>query len=112
MFAGFKYETVPLKEIALDDKNPRIVSQAPLSTQPAILAYLYENEDLEAFIKKIVSEGKNYGAERPYVIKKGSEYVVIEGNTRIAAYKVLTGLMKPPAGYALPHISNALKTSF
>jgi hypothetical protein len=77
------------------------------------LFYLYENEDLEAFIKKIASEGRNVGAERPYVVKKGSGYVVIEGNTRIAAYKVLTGLIKPPHEYAgsVPHISNTMKNN-
>jgi hypothetical protein len=111
MFAGFKYESVPLKDIALDDRNPRIVSQKPLSGQSEILSYLYENEDLEAFVKKIASEGKNFGAERPYVVKKGSGYVVIEGNTRIAAYKLLTGLAKPPSDHAgtVPHISDSGK---
>ncbi len=45
------------------------------------------------------------------MIKKGSGYVVIEGNTRIAAYKILTGLLKPPHEYAnsVPHISEAAK---
>jgi uncharacterized membrane protein YgcG len=111
MFANFKYESVPLKDIALDDRNPRIVSQTPLSSQAEIISYLYENEDLEAFVKKIASEGKNVGAERPYVVKKGAGYIVIEGNTRIAAYKLLTGLIKPPKDYAstVPHISEAMK---
>jgi hypothetical protein len=106
MFTGFKYESVPLRDIALDDRNPRIVSQTPLCSQGEIISYLYENEDLEAFIKKIASEGKNVGAERPYIVKKGSGYVVIEGNTRIAAYKLLTGLVKPPKDFAgtVPHI--------
>lgn len=58
MFAGFKYESLPLKDISLDERNPRIVSQTPLSTQKEILSYLYENEDLEAFTKKIASEGR------------------------------------------------------
>jgi uncharacterized membrane protein YgcG len=111
MYAGFKLVDLQLDDIDLDDKNPRIVSQTPLTTQAAILAYLYENEELEAFIKRIASEGHNIGAERPYVIKKGSRYAVIEGNTRIAAYKVLTGLLKPPKDYAdsVPHVSEALK---
>jgi uncharacterized membrane protein YgcG len=113
MYAGFKLVDLQLEDIDLDDKNPRIVSQTPLTTQAAILAYLYENEELEAFIKRIASEGHNIGAERPYVIKKGSRYVVIEGNTRIAAYKVLTGFLKPPKDYAdsVPHISEALKST-
>lgn len=112
MFANFKYESVPLKDISLDDRNPRIVSQTPLSSQGEIVSYLYENEDLEAFIKKIAAEGKNIGAERPYVVKKGAGYTVIEGNTRIAAYKLLTGLLKPPKDYAgtVPHIADATKS--
>jgi len=87
------------------------VSQIPLKTQAEILSYLYENEELEGFVKKIASEGKNFGAERPYVVKKGATYIVIEGNTRIAAYKILTGLLKPPHEYAatVPHISDAAK---
>lgn len=111
MFEKFKYESVPLKDIVLDDRNPRIVSQTPLSTQGEIVSYLYENEDLEAFVKKIAAEGKNIGAERPYVIKKGATHIVIEGNTRIAAYKLLTGLVKPPKDYegTVPHISEATK---
>lgn len=113
MFAGFKYESVPLKDVALDERNPRIVSQTSLSSQGEIISYLYENEGLEAFLKKIASEGKNLGAERPYIIRKGSGYVVIEGNTRVAAYKLLTDLAKPPKEYAgtVPHISEAAKKS-
>lgn len=111
MYAGFKLVELSLGDIDLDDKNPRIVSQAALTTQSAILSYLYEHEELEGFIKRIAAEGHNIGAERPYVIKKGTRYVVIEGNTRIAAYKVLAGLIKPPRDYAetVPHVSEALK---
>src|SRR5580658_9139702 len=107
MYAGFKLVQLPLSDIDLDDKNPRIVSQTALTTQGSILAYLYEHEELEDFIKRIASEGHNVGAERPYVIKKGSRYVVIEGNTRVAAYKVLTGLITPPKNHAetVPNVS-------
>ena len=102
MFASFKYDSVPLKDILLDDKNPRIVTQTKLTSQPEILQYLYEHADLESFIKKIVSEGKNQGAERPYVVGANGGFVVVEGNTRIAAYKILTGLLKRPAEYEDP----------
>jgi hypothetical protein len=97
----------------LDDRNTRIVTQTKLSSQAEILAYLFKHEDLEAFIKKIALEGKNFGAERPYVVKTGTHYTVIEGNTRIAAYKVLTGLISVPSEYgaSVPHISQSAKTS-
>lgn len=114
MYGGFRYETIDLSDISLDQRNPRIVMQAPLRSQQEILAYLFEHAALETFIKKIASEGKNIGAERPYIVedKKGT-YTVIEGNTRIAAYKVLTGLLGVPKEYAsaIPSVSTRLKTA-
>ncbi|MHB0953326.1 MAG: hypothetical protein ACYC10_15545 [Allorhizobium sp.] len=111
MFAKFKYETIPLSEIILDPRNPRIVSQERFEGQEDILKYFFENEDLLDFIKKIANEGRNIGAERPYLIKQGDSYVAIEGNTRIAAYKVLTGLAKPPKEYEslIPDVSDAVR---
>jgi hypothetical protein len=113
MYGKFKYEPLPLGDISLDEKNPRIVSQTAITSQDAILAYLFEHEDLVDFIRRIAHDGKNKGAERPYVVKKGTKYVVVEGNTRIAAYKVLAGLMKPPTAYEMqiPDASDDLKSS-
>jgi hypothetical protein len=113
MFAKFKYDQIPLSLIRLDDRNPRIVTAMKLPTEEAILEYFFEHESLEAFLKKIASEGRNRGAERPYLVKNGKEYVVIEGNTRIAAYKLLTGLLTPPPEYAdaVPHIPTPMKES-
>jgi len=113
MFAKFKFEPVPLGDIKLDDRNPRLVVQTPITSQEEIVAYLFEHEDLLTFIKRIAHMGKNKGAERPYVIKNGTKYTVIEGNTRVAAYKVLAGLIKVPASYEtqLPAASEELKSS-
>jgi hypothetical protein len=112
MYSDFKYETLPLKDILLDQRNPRLVTQTKLSTQDEILLYLYEHEELDDFVHKIVREGHNKGSERPYVIESAPGYVVIEGNTRIAAYKLLTGLLTAPAGYSVPNIAPSIKASF
>lgn len=101
MFDKFQYKDIALKDIYLDERNPRIVTQAPLKGQDEIVLYLLEHEGLIDFAHKIVREGKNHGAERPYVIagETAGTFTVIEGNTRIAAYKLLTGLMSVPAAY-------------
>lgn len=111
MFSKFKYERIPLSLINLDDRNPRIVTPEKLKSEDEIIRYLFEHEGLAAFMKKLASEGHNKGAERPYVVKSGKEYVVIEGNTRIASYKLLTGQSKPPEEYQkdVPHVPNAMK---
>jgi hypothetical protein len=113
VFSEFKYGSLPLHTIQLDDRNPRIVTQAKLSSQDEILKYLYDYENLRGFISKIAAESKNVGAERPYVVKAGTAYVVVEGNTRIAAYKILTGLLTPPNDYqgTVPDISDELRNS-
>ncbi|WP_027059726.1 hypothetical protein [Mesorhizobium loti] len=100
MYEKFKYERVALSLIRLDDRNPRIVSQEKLGSEDAILNYLFEHEDLASFLKVIAIEGRNPGAERPYVVKEGKGYVVIEGNTRVATYKLLTGQLIAPAQFA------------
>lgn len=111
MFSKFKYERIPLSLIKLDDRNPRIVTQEKLKTEEAILDYFFEHENLAGFMKKLASEGHNRGAERPYVVKDGKAYIVIEGNTRIAAYKLLTGQITASTEYtsSVPHIPEPMK---
>ena len=113
LYSKFEYKSLPLSKISLDIKNPRIVTQNPLKSQAKIIRYLFEHEGLADFIKKIETEGKNPGAERPYVVKVKSKYTVVEGNTRIAAYKLLTGLETAPTEYqsAVPMISDEFKDS-
>lgn len=113
MFAKFEYKKIPLAQIQLDTRNPRVVTLEPLETQVEIIAYFFEHEDLAGFIKKIAHEGRNVGAERPYLVQEGDGYTVIEGNTRIAAYKLLKKLEEPPTEYsdAVPAISSVLEQS-
>lgn len=99
MYSDFKYENIKLDLIQLDRKNPRLVTLKALKTESEILEYLFEHEGLENFLQKIAAEGRNIGAERPYVVKAGSGFTVVEGNTRIAAYKLLSGKADAPAGY-------------
>ncbi len=99
MFGQFKYQSINLKNITLDPRNPRIVTLEKLESEEKIVEYLFAYHDLGKFIRKISQEGRNIGAERPYIVKDGSGFIVVEGNTRIAAYKVLTGLIKPPQKY-------------
>lgn len=111
MFSRFKYERIPLSLIKLDEKNPRIVTPTPLAGEDAIVRYFFEHENLADFMKKFAAQGRNQGAERPYVVKTGKEYTVIEGNTRIATYKLLSGLIAPPDEFAeqVPHVPPAFK---
>lgn len=111
MYEKFKYERIALSRIKLDDRNPRIVTPEKPKSEADILAYFFEHEDLAAFLKMISIEGRNPGAERPYVLKDGKDYVVVEGNTRIATYKLLTGQSTAPKPHtaSVPLIDATIK---
>lgn len=96
MYKNFTHAEVPLDQIDLDYKNPRIVTKPPLTKQSELIEYLFRHEGLSDFIRRIADVGKHFGAELPYIIKSGERYTVIEGNTRIAAYKILCGFATPP----------------
>jgi hypothetical protein len=111
MYNQLKLATLQLDKIILDPKNPRLVSLKKGSTEYEIVEYFFRHEDLLGFIKRIVADGKNSAAERPYVYKSGKKFVVAEGNTRIAAYKVITGMVVPAKEWLtqLPMISDEFK---
>lgn len=113
MFDEFQRKTMPLADIKLDPQNPRIVTLEPLTSEPEIIGYFFEHEGLGDFSKKLAAEGLNPGAETPFVVNEGKSFTVVEGNTRIAAYKLLTGLIKPPPDYKalVPAVSEQLKLS-
>ncbi|RYF30158.1 MAG: hypothetical protein EOO23_05750, partial [Comamonadaceae bacterium] len=111
MYEKFKFERVALSLVRLDDRNPRIVTQAKLSSEQEIVGYLFEHEELATFIKTIAAEGRNPGAERPYVIRDGKNFIVIEGNTRVATYKLLTGQLAAPEPFkgSVPLVPQAMR---
>ena len=113
MFDEFQREAISLDQIALDPQNPRIVTLEPLRSEAQIISYFFEHEGLADFIKKIASEGLNPGAETPFVVKEGKFHTVVEGNSRIAAYKLLTGLASPSSDHKalVPAVSTELKQS-
>ena len=110
MFENFSYESIPLGSIALDIRNPRLVTLKPLKNEAEIVDYMFAHERLSELLEKIASESRNVGAERPYVVKSGSGFTVIEGNRRIATYKLLAGLIKPSKKYQakIPAIDGTL----
>ncbi|WP_156347002.1 hypothetical protein [Sphingomonas sp. Leaf33] len=112
MFDNFTYSSVPLEKIELDVRNPRLVTLKPLKTEVEIVDYMFAHERLGELLEKIASESRNVGAERPYVVKCGNRYTVIEGNRRIATYKLLTGLLKPAKQYQakIPAITEESKS--
>ncbi|WP_100809624.1 ParB N-terminal domain-containing protein [Microbacterium sp. BR1] len=74
-------------ELTLDTRNPRLVTAAAPS-QKSLLRQLYEQESLDELAQSFVDNG--YFAEEPLVVvKENGEWVVVEGNRRLATLKLL-----------------------
>lgn len=80
--------------IFLDPKNIR--QEIDKDTQDALIADLFSNEDAMQVVESIVENGF-FPDELPIVVNEGGKLVVIEGNRRVAALKVLINPALVPA---------------
>lgn len=79
---------IKLDELYLDEKNPRFIVP-PNPTQQSIVDYLIENEEVEQLAQDIAKSGGLYAGERVIVTEENGRWIVLEGNRRICACKIL-----------------------
>lgn len=83
-----------ISSLLLDPKNPRLKHRAQKMNQTQIMQYLLENEKIYELAKKISEEGY-YVGEEPIICIENDKKIVLEGNRRTAALK----LLQDPAKY-------------
>jgi hypothetical protein len=109
--AGAGYKQVALEKLLLDAENPRLAELGILSTasQFDLLKALWEEMAVEEVAMSIAYSG--YFEHEPLFVEKmqDGKYVVIEGNRRLAAVKLLvdTGLRQRVKATKLPTITKA-----
>lgn len=81
----FEYKATSLE---LDRKNPRFEHLEQNLNQTQIMKYLVQNEQVYELAKKISEEGYFVG-EEPIICIENNKKVVLEGNRRTAALKLL-----------------------
>lgn len=79
---------IQLDELYLDEKNPRFIVP-PNPSQQSIVDYLIENEEVEQLAIDIAKSGGLNAGERVIVTEEKGRWVVLEGNRRICACKIL-----------------------
>lgn len=87
---------VDLIQLHLDSDNPR---HDPIEDEPAIIAKLYTAERVLGLAKSIAANGGTSPLDKMAVIKHPSgrgHYVVVEGNRRLCALKLLRDPAKAP----------------
>ncbi|AQX87852.1 MULTISPECIES: ParB/Srx family N-terminal domain-containing protein [Elizabethkingia] len=74
--------------LRLDYENPRLTQFGSKPSQLEIMEYLIENEKILELAKSIIQ--KSYFLnEQPIVTKENNKFVVLEGNRRVTACKIL-----------------------
>ena len=78
---------VPVKWLALDRDNPRLVNSKDELSDVDIIAQLYRSEDLSELLQSIAANG--YLNIEPLIVLEGdNQLVVLEGNRRLAAIRL------------------------
>lgn len=83
-------EKIPMKELHFDRENPRLAEFGitSKSSDDVIIAVLWDVFDVQELIQSIAASG--FFPHEPLIVaKEGGKNVVIEGNRRLAAIKIL-----------------------
>ena len=88
MIAKKKLRTVKVGSLLLDSKNARIPAGRRSDDERALVHELVEREDVRGLGASIAKLGL-FPNERLVVMPQGRRYVVLEGNRRVAAVKLL-----------------------
>ncbi len=75
-------------ELRLDPENPRLPEEVIGESQSAILRYLFDNAVLDELATSYTNNGF-FEHEPLMVARDDHHYVVLEGNRRLAALKIL-----------------------
>lgn len=96
---GTSYELVPVEDLYFDPANPRLVEYLPSEspTQDDLLRVLWQQMAVDELAMSIAASGY-FDYEPLFVVQEKGKLVVIEGNRRLAAVKLL---LDPAAREAL-----------
>ena len=87
-FSDWEIRRLSVDAIRLDKKNPRLPENMLNESQRGIIYYMVEEFKILEIAKSIVKNGF-FINESPIFVKEGGHFVVVEGNRRITALKLL-----------------------
>ncbi len=88
---------LPVNLLDFDPSNPRFPEKIARGATDALLERFIRDERLLEIIESIADQGYFEG-EPLLVVKHGDRYLVVEGNRRLAALKLLVGELRAPEG--------------
>lgn len=96
--------------LALDSKNPRLAQITEQSTERELLQELITKEDVYALARNIAENGY-FPNEVLVGVREGSKIVIVEGNRRLAACKLLISPEAAPTEFQAKFRALSLKAN-
>src|SRR4051794_1303207 len=79
---------IAIEELILDAQNPRLPEELQGGAQGPVLRYLADNGAIGELVRSMADNG--YFEHEPLIVTPAdSKYIVLEGNRRLAALKIL-----------------------
>lgn len=97
-FTKWPIKMTPVNRLRLDPENPRLATSVKRPTQQELIADLLEHEQVMDLVRDIARQGF-FPNELLVAIKDGANTIVVEGNRRLAALKLLLNPELAPASY-------------
>jgi len=95
-YSEWEIRKLSVDTLKLDKQNPRLPEEMLNESQQSIIRYMVEEFNILEIAKSIVKNGF-FINEYPIVIKERNNFVVVEGNRRITALKLLRNPDLAPA---------------
>lgn len=116
---NYEYKEVAVQDLLLDEENPRFASSILVKestnkiTQEMIIEHLLRYSDVIRLANRINEVGELHGSEIITCTKKGDKFVVLEGNRRTCACKLLLDRKMIPEQYknVFPFITEYAKAN-
>src|SRR3989344_40579 len=87
----WKKGEVAIKDLSLWDENPRFPEEYFKKTEEELIKYLLARKELKIpdFVKEVANDFDLPQLEKIVVLELNGKKIVLEGNRRLAAYKLL-----------------------
>lgn len=93
--ASKKIQRISVSNLNFDPENPRIPNDIDGTNDEAVIDYLLTEANLDDLMKSLVSQGYFEGEPLLVCPLDGENYIVVEGNRRLGALKLINGFPPP-----------------
>lgn len=90
-----KIVEIDTKKLDFDPQNPRFFRLNDASNAATVIEEMLDDESVHDLMLSIGQQGY-FPGEPLLAVKDGGQYIVVEGNRRLAAVKLLNGDLQPP----------------